>query len=495
VPSCCPGPPSCAWTESGARRCTSRARRTELDLSRIVQHWARHAPSRVALHFEGEDWTYGRLWERIERAARALEVAKGDRIAWLGYNHPEMLVLLFAAARRGALLVPLNWRLTAAEHRGILGDCRPRWMFADADFAAAARALGVPMGSLETPAGIETLGSDEDELLIVYTSGTTGLPKGAVLAQSALLWNGYNAIHAHDLGQRDHVLSVLPMFHVGGLNNQTVPALLAGATVTLHRRFDPGRWLADVGARRPSLSLLVPATMQAVMAHSGWTDTDLSSLRLLMTGSMVVPQSLIRAYHDRGVPVGQIYGSTETSPIAVFLGREDARRKVGSTGKPAPHCEVKLADDEILVRGPNVMRRYWNDPAASAAVLDADGWFHSGDLARVDEEGFYWIMGRSKDVIISGGENIYPAELENVLADCPAIAEAAVVGVPDPKWGEAACAVVVRKPGAPLAEEGVLALFQERLARYKHPRRVVFADALPRNALGKVQKQELKKRI
>jgi fatty-acyl-CoA synthase len=406
-----------------------------------------------------------------------------------------MLVLLFAAARRGALLVPLNWRLTAAEHRGILEDCRPRWMFADAEFAGAARALGVPMGSLETPAGIQTLGADEDELLIVYTSGTTGRPRGAVLAQSALLWNGYNAIHAHDLGRSDHVLSVLPLFHVGGLNNQTVPALLAGATVTLHRRFDPGRWLADVGARRPSLSLLVPATMQAVIAHPDWARTDLSSLKLVNTGSMVVPESVIRAFHARGVPVGQIYGSTETSPIAVFLGREDARRKVGSTGKPAPHCEVKLAGGEILVRGPNVMRRYWNDPAASAAVLDADGWFHSGDLARIDEEGFYWIMGRSKDVIISGGENIYPAELENVLADCPAIAEAAVVGMPDPKWGEAACAVVVRKPGAVLAEEGVLALFHERLARYKHPRRVVFADALPKNALGKVQKQELKKRI
>ena len=466
-----------------------------MNLSRIVEHWSRHAPSRVALHFEGADWTYGELWQRVERAAGALEVAKGDRIAWLGYNHPRMLVLLLAAAQRGALLVPLNWRLTAAEHRGILQDCRPRWMFADADFGDAARTLGVPLGSLETPAGIQTSGSDEDELLIVYTSGTTGRPKGAVLAQSALLWNGYNAIHAHDLGQSDHVLSALPMFHVGGLNNQTIPALLAGATVTLHKRFDPGRWLADVGQRRPSLSLLVPATMQAVIAHPDWAQADLSSLRLLMTGSMVVPESLIRAFHQRGVPVWQIYGSTETSPIAVFLAREDARQRVGSTGKPAPHCEVKLVDAEICVRGPNVMRRYWNDPGATAGVLDAEGWFHTGDLARVDQEGFYWIMGRSKDVIISGGENVYPAELENVLADCPGIAESAVIGVPDPRWGEAACAVVVCRPGVALAEEEVLALFRDRLARYKHPRRVIFTDALPKNALGKVQKQELKRRI
>jgi len=466
-----------------------------VNLSRVVEQWARHAPSRIALHFEGKDWTYGALWQRIGQVAQSLEVAKGDRIAWLGFNHPDMLVLLFAAARRGALLVPLNWRLTAAEHRGVLEDCRPRWMFADADFADAARALGVPMGRLDVPAGIDTVGSDEDDLLIVYTSGTTGRPKGAVLPQSALLWNGYNAIHAQDLGQADHVLSVLPLFHVGGLNNQTVPALLAGATVTLHKRFEPGHWLGDVQARRPSLSLLVPATMQAVIAHPGWARADLSSLKLLMTGSMVVPESLIHAFHERGVPVGQIYGSTETSPIALVLTRDSAQRKVGSTGKPAAHCEVKLVRGQICVRGPNVMRLYWNDPVATAGVLDAEGWFHSGDLARVDDDGDYWIMGRSKDVIISGGENIYPAELEGVLAECPAIAESAVVGVADAKWGEAACAVVVRRPGAVLDEAAVLALFKDRLARYKHPRRVVFADALPKNALGKVQKHELKKRL
>ena len=464
-----------------------------MDLSRILEHWAGHCPTKVALRFEGASLTYAELWRRVEHAARALRVARGERIAWLGYNHPDMLVLLFAAARRGALLVPLNWRLTAAEHRSIMQDCQPRWLFSDPDLAPAARALGIPLGSLETEAGAAANGSDEDELLIVYTSGTTGKPKGTVLTQAALLWNGYNSIHAHDLGQADHVLSTLPMFHVGGLNNQTVPALLAGATVTLHKRFEAGAWLADVQSRKPTLSLLVPATMQAVIAHPDWDGCDLSCLRLLNTGSMVVPDSLIRAFHARGVPVGQIYGATETAPIAIVLLREDAMRKAGSTGKPALHCEVKLVDGEICVRGPNVMRRYWNDPAATRQVLDRDGWFHTGDLARVDEEGYFWIVGRSTDVIISGGENIYPAELENVMADCAAIAESAVVGVADAKWGEAACAVVVRRPGAAIDEAAVLALFRDRLARYKHPRRVVFADALPKNALGKVQKHELKR--
>jgi fatty-acyl-CoA synthase len=338
-------------------------------------------------------------------------------------------------------------------------------------------------------------GTDDDEVLIVYTSGTTAAPKGAVLTQSALVWNAFNSIHAHDLRQDDHVLSPLPMFHVGGLNNQTLPALMAGATVTLHRRFEPGQWLADVATRRPTLSLLVPATMQAVIGHPAWEATDLSSLRMLNTGSMVVPESLIRAFHAREVPVGQIYGATETAPLAAVLMAHDAYAKPGSAGKAALHCEVRIVDGEVQVRGPNVMRRYWNNPEATAAAFAEDGWFRTGDLGRWDVDGFLWIDGRSKDLIISGGENIHPAELENVLADCPDIAESAVIGIADPKWGETACAGVVRKPGSVLDEAGVLALFKDRLARYKHPRRVVFADSLPRNAMGKVQKFELNKLV
>ena len=456
-----------------------------MNLSRIVERWAGHFPDKVALRFHGTDYSYLELWRRIEAAAASLQVGKGERIAWLGYNHPDMLVLLFAAARRGAILVPLNWRLTAAEHKRILADCAPKRIFSDGDFADAASKLGVPQGNLKEQNTDPLRGEDADDVLIVYTSGTTGIPKGAVLTQSALLWNGFNSIHAHDLSQSDHVLSPLPMFHVGGLNNQTLPALLAGATVTLHKRFEAGAWLADVAKRRPTISLLVPATMAVVINHSDWKGADLSSLKLLNTGSMVVPDSLIRAFHERGVPVGQIYGCTETAPIAIVLLKDHAKAKVGSTGKPAPHCEVKLVDGEIWVRGPAVMRGYWPDYSG----LTEDGWFRTGDLARIDEEGFYWIVGRSKEVIISGGENIHPAELENVLANCPGIVEAAVVGIEDPKWGEAACACVVSK----LTEEEVLKLFEGKLARYKHPRRVVFVDALPRNAMGKVLKAELRR--
>lgn len=463
-----------------------------MDLSRVLERWAKASPDKVALHWEGVDLTYAEVWQRIEATTAALDVRKGDRVAYLGYNDPQQLFLLFALARHGALLVPLNWRLTAAEHRDILADCSPRWLFFGAEFEAQAKALGVPLGRLDGPPAVPTAapsGTEEDDLLIVYTSGTTGRPKGAVLTQAALVWNALNSFHAHDLTAADHVLTALPMFHVGGLNIQTLPALFAGATVTLHRRFDPSEWLAAVAGRKPTLSLLVPAAMRAVIEHPAWAATDLSSLRMLNTGSMVVPETLIRAFHARGVPVGQIYGATETAPIAVALRAEDAVRKAGSAGKPVPHCEAKLVDGEVWVRGPAVMRTYWNDPAG----LTPDGWFRSGDLARIDEEGFWWIVGRSKDVIISGGENIHPAEIENVLADCPVIAEAAVVGIADPKWGEAACAAVVLKPGSVLVEPEVRKLLEARLARYKHPRRIVQMAGLPKNALGKVQKAELRR--
>jgi len=473
-----------------------------LNLSRLVERWAAQTPDRVALNFQGEDFTCGALWTRTQNMTRALAglgIRKSDRVAFLGYNNPEMLVLLFALSRLGALLVPLNWRLTANEHRVVLADCSPAALFFESEFAEHAAGLPVAakvrLGEALPEADPLIAGDDADEMLIVYTSGTTGTPKGAVLTQSALLWNAFNSIHAHDLGQSDHVLSPLPMFHVGGLNNQTLPALLAGAMVTLHRRFEPGLWLADVAARKPTFSLLVPATLQAVINHPDWAATDLSSLRLLNTGSMVVPGSLIRAFHDRGVPVGQIYGATETAPIATVLMAQDAFARPGSAGKAALHSEVRLVEGEIQVRGPNVMRRYWNNPDATAAVMTADGWFRTGDLGRWDEEGFLWIDGRSKDLIISGGENIHPAELENVLADCASISESAVIGIEDAKWGEAACAIVVLKPGASLDEPGVLALFKDRIARYKHPRRVIFAQSLPRNAMGKVQKFELKKLV
>ena len=496
-----------------------------MNLSRIVERWAEVRPERVAIHFQGEDVAYAALWRRVETATlrlASLGIRRGDRVAYLGLNHPELLAILFACARLGAMLVPLNFRLARAEHEDILAHADPSVLLADADFIAHAEPMRkrfplVKLVGLQSapdgwfawegpsPSGFEPKlpGTDADPVLIVYTSGTTGKPKGVVHTQAAVLWNIVNATLHQDLTSRDHVLTALPMFHVGGLCIQTLPALHAGATVTIHARFDAGAWLRDVTRRRPTLSLLVPATMRAVFTHPDWPATDLASLRELHTGSSTIPESFFAPFHARGVPVGQVYGATETGPVSICLRADDAMRKVGSAGKAAVHCEIRLVDGsgrdvargevgEIRVRAPNLMSGYWKDPDHADFQ---HGWFHTGDLARRDEEGYYWVVGRAKDMIVSGGENVYPAELESVIVGCPEIAEAAVVGVPDPDWGEAVVAAVVKRAGSEIDEQGVLKLFDGRVARFKRPRRVVFVESLPKSALGKVQKGEVLKHI
>ena len=471
-----------------------------MTIARWLDGWARHQPRKTAVHFEGRDLSYAEMAARAARLAGALHdrlgVMPGDRVAHLGTNSPEFIDLVFACARLGAILVPLNWRLAPPEHDYILDHCRPRVLLAQPEFARSGAVLYGPEyeALLADATPFEAEPPDDAPLLLVYTSGTTGKPKGAVLTQSALFWNAVNAAHAHDLTSGYHILTALPMFHVGGLNIQTLPALHAGATVTIHRRFDPAAFLHVVEARRPTLTLLVPATLHALYQHPRWPLADLSSLRLVMTGSSVVPEALIRPFHERGIPMGQVYGATETCPIAIYLRAEDAMRKVGSAGKPAIHCEARLDAGEILVRGPNVMTHYWDDPEATREALQ-DGWFRTGDIAEIDDEGFYWVRDRKKDMIISGGENIYPAELEAVLAECPDIAEAAVIARPDARWGEVPVAVVVRRPGAALDEGAILALFAERLARFKRPRAVAFVESLPRNAMGKVKKFRLREMV
>ena len=548
-------------------------------LADVIEGHARSTPLKTALHFAGDDISYGQLWLRVEAATITLMaqgVKPGDRVAWLGLNDPAQLVLLFALARLGAILLPLNYRLAQAEMAAILAHAGVSLIVADdhhtvmidALFAEShrdsaglqepvnerpkvqgalksripsagiklldAKRLYTPPGSMPSALDVGQLaGTSASPVLLVYTSGTTGQPKGALHTQAGLIANCIISGDAHGFSSADHVLTVLPLFHVGGLCIQTLPALYAGATVTLHARFDASAWLADVQARRPSMSVLVPATLRAVIEHPNFADTDLSSLRLLNAGSSTIPASQIAAFHARGVPVCQVYGATETGPVSIYLKREQAVLRAGSAGRAGLHVNVRLVDvnadalgqgatgqgatalgqksqkspkshegqerqerqdvtpgavGELWIRAPNVMYQYWNDPANPAFQ---DGWFRSGDLARCDEDGFYWVVGRSKDMIISGGENIYPAELENVLADCPLILEAAVIGQPDGKWGEVAVAVVVKISGAPLDEAGVMQLFDGKLARFKHPRRVLFMDFLPKTALGKVQKSEL----
>jgi fatty-acyl-CoA synthase len=501
-----------------------------MDLSLWIERHADFQPDHPAILFEGRTISYGEFDGRIRRLAAMLKhglgVGRGDRVAHLGYNSPELLDLVFACARLGAMVVPLNWRLAAPEHLYILENAAVSVVFAEPDFLAHVDSIRARLkdckfvgydaerdgwqdyGTLLAAAEGDDRNphvSYDNPLLIVYTSGTTGRPKGAVLTQNAILWNAINGTHAQDLTRYDRVLTFLPMFHVGGMNIQTTPALHAGATVMIQRRFEPGAALEAIRSFRPTLLLQVPAAMQAMMQHPEWAATDTSCIRLAMTGSTIVPLPLIRALLERNIPCGQIYGSTETAPTCIYLRGDDGMRKIGSCGKPGLHCEVRVVDDEgrdlganqpgeILVRGPNVMFEYWGNAEATAEAL-RDGWYHTGDIGYRDDDGFYYVNERKKDMIISGSENIYPAELEAVLAECAEIQESAVVARPDQKWGEVAVAVVVRKTGSAIGPEDVLALFRGRLARFKHPHDVIFVETLPRNVMGKVLKYQLREML
>jgi fatty-acyl-CoA synthase len=502
-----------------------------MNLSELIARNAAFAPDKPALRYAGTPLSYAAFWQRIVAAADALKselgIGRGDRVAILCANHPDYLVLLYACARLGALLVPLNWRLAVPEQLYILADASVKALFAQDALAAVVTPLRKAQPDIRVirleDAGVDTFesllphgrGEWRNEhvdascpLLLVYTSGTTGRPKGAVLRQEALIWNAVMSQHMHDLTANDHVLTVLPLFHVGGLNIQTTPALQIGATVTLHPRFSPDATLTAFGADRPTLIVLVPSTIQALIEHPRWSATDLSNLRAVTTGSTQVPQALIDAVTARGVPVLQVYGSTETSPIAIYTRLGSDLSRGASTGLPGLCCEARVVDEsggevphdtpgEIVVRGPNVFCEYWGDEAATGEALRG-GWYFSGDIGTRDADGYFTIHDRKKNVIISGGENIYPAEVERVLHEHPAVAEAAVIGRSDAKWQEVPVAYVVRRPGATAGAEEIVRHVGSQLARFKVPREVVFVDALPRNALGKVQhfllRQEMKAR-
>ena len=471
-------------------------------------------------------YDFAKFWRRVERVTAHLQstwgVQPGDRVAWLGFNHELQLVTLVACARLGAVFLPLNFRLAVPELQQVMQDAQPRLLVHDSHHADTARALqGTNLKHTHHDSLIATASpralplpavNGDMPLLLVYTSGTTGVPKGAVHTQAALLANARASAWAHDFVEGDKVLSTLPMFHVGGLCIQTLPALLAGVEVVLHPRFDPTAWLDEMNTSRPSLSLLVPATMRAVFEHPRWADTSLACLRGVMTGSSTVPVAYLETLHARGVPVGQVYGTTETGPVSIVLRLPEAMARVGASGWPHPQAQVKLIDadgqeighgatGEVCIRADNLMRGYWSaqgqgqgqEQGQSGLGLQ-DGWFHSGDLGQRAEDGCITIVGRSKDMIISGGENIYPAEIENQLVTLPGVAENAVVGVADARWGEVPVAVLVRSPdaaGQALTAEAVLQHLQSRIARFKLPRRVVFMDSLPKSALGKVLKPQL----
>jgi fatty-acyl-CoA synthase len=463
------------------------------------------SPGDVALVHDGKTYTYAAVRDQTFGAAAALRdagIGPGDRVAYLGRNTTSLPVCLFAAGALGAVFVPLNTRLAAPELASILADCTPSVLVFDDAFASVAPSLGaraVPAASLcaaATGTALDVPVALEDICMIQYTSGTSGRPKGVRLSHGNIAWNCYNMLIDVDVTSDEVSLVSAPMFHTAALNQLFLPTFLKGGTAVLMTAFDPAGALGMIASHKVTWMFGVPAMFAAMTRSASWPDADLSSVRILMCGGAPVPEPLIRAYQERGLTFVQGYGLTETSPGALFLRARESVRKAGSAGTACFFTDVRVVSaggadvaagetGEVLISGPNVTPGYWG-----RQPLDGEApWLASGDAATVDADGYVYIRGRQKDMFISGGENVYPAEVEQALLEHPAVAECAVIGVPDAIWGEVGRAVVV--PGGPVSGPSLLAFLDGRIARYKIPKSVVFADGLPRNATGKLIKARL----
>ncbi|GAC1699361.1 MAG: long-chain fatty acid--CoA ligase [Candidatus Limnocylindrales bacterium] len=478
-------------------------------------------PDREALVDGMERATYRDLATRAEAAARLLwelGVRPGDRVATLTGNRGEFVELLYAVARVGALLVPLNWRLAHPELEYQLGDAGAMVLFTEAQHTQAAGRLEVNerivfgddyaarRDSARAAPPTESEARFSDPFLILYTAGTTGRAKGAVLTHANVFWNVVNMTVATGLSEADTTVTILPMFHSGGIGLFTVPSLTVGGRVVIQRSFDAAGLRQLIVSERAAVVLAVPAIWLAMAELPDFTAQACPSLRYLCSGGAPLPTPLIDRLAERGFVVLQGYGLTETAPGGTLIPPPDWRRKAGTVGKPMLFVQMRaVADDgapvpigtigEVQFRGPNVFAGYWRRPEATAEVFTPDGWFRTGDLGVFDDEDFLTLVDRKKDMVITGGENVYSAEVEDVLFAHPAVAEAAIVGVPDERWGERVVAVVVQRSGSTVTPDDLIAFCRERLAKYKSPREVVFIDVLPRNAAGKVLKRQLREQV
>ena len=507
-----------------------------------VHRRARYAPTVPALHYEGRDITAAELSTTVGEFAAGLAehgLRRGDRIAYLGFNSATFFETLLAAAHLGAVFLPVNFRLAADEVRHILTDSGAHTVIVEeghreivesilADIPARHRVLvdtdpacptvpePQPSWSLLSTlhgshrAVLDPVMLHENDLAaLMYTSGTTGRPKGVMLTHGNIWWNAVNVDSVVDTRPDDVDLAAAPLFHIAGLNAVTLRTLLRGGTVVVRRGFDPAQCLEDLVRHRVNSFFAVPVMFSALARVPGFAEADLSALRAVIVGGAPVPPQLVRDYAERGVPLQQGWGLTETSPFSTCLPASLlTTENAGAAGVPMPYTEICLVDPatgrrlhepdvrgEICVRGPNVTPGYWNNPAATREAFDDAGWFHSGDIAQRNKDGIYYIVDRVKDMIISGGENVYPAEVERVLDSYPGVLEAAVIGVPDLKWGETVLAVLTCVPGTAPSIEEVRAYAGEHLARYKLPTQVMIVERLPRTASGKLVKGELRRMV
>jgi fatty-acyl-CoA synthase len=470
----------------------------EHTIGRWIRDRARSTPDRVAIDYDGRLVTYRELDEGSDAFAAAFTAAglvRGDRVATLTGSTPEHVAVLFACAKAGLMLLPLSWRLTAAELRYQLDDAEPSLFLVEDEYEELAAATGRRFERLATPEqrGQSPEGAgpcDDDGVLLVYTSGTTGKPKGAVLSHTNCFWTNLGFDLMTGVHGDDVVLQILPQFHVGGWNVHPLLAIWKGARIVLERQFDAARVLRLIEEKRVTTMMGVPPIYLLLAQQPGFADADLSSLERVVVGGAPMPESLLETWAARGCAIVQGYGLTEAAPNVLCLPPEEAVRKLGCAGKPYPFVDVRVSDteSELQVRGPNVFAGYWRDDAATRDAFTQDGWLRTGDVAERDDEGFFRIRGRLKDMYISGGENVYPAEVEAVLHEHPRVADAAVVGVPHERWGEVGLAFVVADG---VSGEELIDFCAARLARFKLPRSVRFVAEIPRSSLGKIRKDAL----